>query len=327
MPIELSVPVWFLEAPRFREPGGLWVLADLEGRGQLLVAPRGGVWLRVDDGTATPLEGGPGFWLGRQAFESSATVLADPVPERSAVRADLWPSTLEADWEAEEVEVGQAGRMEIQGVGCWQIEGAATAATLQAWSGGLRTALRVPADLAAHPTPFLGSLRLEGSDVGGAILTVRRAKGWRWLETDRLDPCDEASRQAHAWEGRNETAVFELESRFEASQPAVRALHRGSLNGVSFTVRLEPSAAHVRLRRMHDRFHGVQRARVLVEGMFVGVWRTFREDRSDRWAEDEFPLPPAAAAGRSEVRVTIDPMPGTALWDASEYRAMCLLAP
>lgn len=303
------------------------MLADLEGRGHLLLAPRGGVWLRVDDGPAAPLEEGAGLWLGRKPFETSLTVLAESLPERVALRADLWPAPLDADWRAEELDLRELSRREIEGVGCWQIEKPTGSELLRAWSGGVRTALRVPCDLALHGTPFLGGLRLDAEGLAPGTVLVRRAGGWRWTETDRVDPCDETSRQAHSWEGKNETAVFELESRFEADQPTIRAFHRGSLNGVSFTLRLEPNAAHVRLRRMHDRFHGVQRARVLVDGAFVGVWRTYGENRRNRWAEDEFPLPPAVVGGRSEVRMTIDPMPGTALWDASEYRMMCLLAP
>lgn len=129
------------------------------------------------------------------------------------------------------------------------------------------------------------------------------------VQTDRIDICEDDSRRAHAVSAQNESEVFELEGK----------THRSHLNRMSFDISIDPQNVGVVLRRTYDRFHGRQRARVLVDGVPIGYWYAPIEDRTSRWAEDEFTIPIGFTAGKSKVRVEIDPTAGTPLWDVSEY--------
>jgi hypothetical protein len=129
-------------------------------------------------------------------------------------------------------------------------------------------------------------------------------------QTDFVDPCDDASRSEHALVVQNESEIFELEGR----------MHRSHLNRMSFDISIDPQNTGVLLRRTYDRFHGRQRARVLVDGVAIGYWYAPIEDRKNRWAEDEFFLPMYFTSGKPKVRVEIDPPAGTPLWSVSDYR-------
>lgn len=131
----------------------------------------------------------------------------------------------------------------------------------------------------------------------------------RLVQTDRIDTCNDDSRRAHAVSAQNESEVLELEGK----------THRSHLNRMSFDIAIDPQNEGVVLRRTYDRFHGRQRARVLVDGVPIGYWYAPIEDRKNRWAEDEFTIPVGFTAGKSKVRVEIDPTAGTPLWDVSEY--------
>ncbi|MCA1947156.1 MAG: hypothetical protein LDL55_03450 [Armatimonadetes bacterium] len=321
-----AVPILLDGGSAVRGPGGLWILADVEGRGQLrgLQAAEGPLWVSVDDGPRQRLSPDE---LARRgdgpSFRESLTILSEAVPEGFAARVDLWCDPRLSPLPSEAFDGPWTGALELEGAGWWSLRGAAPGGVVRAWIGGLATPLLIPTGLCALPMPFAGGVRLQGPCAPGARVVGRRFTGWRWRETDRVDPCDDACRDAHGWVGQNETAILPLESRFDPEGPLEAGSHRGHLNGVSFDLALDASAACVRLRRRYDRFHGVQRARVLVDGRFAGVWRSYGEDRACRWAEDDFPLPAEATRGRVAVRVTIDPMPGTALWDAACYRALC----
>lgn len=320
-----AVPLLLDGGSAVRGPGCLWILADVEGRGELrgLQGAGGPLWVSVDDGLRQPLSAEePARWGDGPSFRESLTILSATAPEGFAARVDLWCDPRPSPSPSEAFDAPWTGVLELEGAGWWSLRGAAPGGVVRAWIGGLGTPVRIPTALCGLPMPFAGGVRLQGSTPGARVVG-RRFPGWRWRETDSVDPCDDASRQAHGWVGQNETAVLRLESRLDPEGPLEAGSHRGHLNGASFDLSLDPSAACVRLRRRYDRFHGVQRARVLLDGRFVGVWRSYGEDRVCRWAEDDFPLPAEATRGRSAVRVTIDPMPGTALWDAAGYRALC----
>jgi hypothetical protein len=54
----------------------------------------------------------------------------------------------------------------------------------------------------------------------------------------------------------------------------------------------------------------------LVDGERVGIWSATVTDKVDRWGVSRFGLPPGLP---SKFRLTIDPLPGTPLWDVSNY--------
>jgi hypothetical protein len=145
---------------------------------------------------------------------------------------------------------------------------------------------------------------------------------FRTVLTDHLDVCDDLSRQNHSLRVQNESARLTLESAFEQGGRSEVACHVMHLNRMSFEMRAESNAAALLIRRTYDRFHGRQRARVLVNGEAVGWWYAPWEDRVDRWAQDIFLVPEPGARATIE----IDPVAGSPLWSVSRYEALSVVA-
>jgi hypothetical protein len=126
---------------------------------------------------------------------------------------------------------------------------------------------------------------------------------------------------------QNESDVAELSSSFEGCGylDKVAMTHRSHLNKMSFTVALNSANRGVFLRKVYDQFHGRQRARVSVDGEFVGYWYAAEENRFCRWAEREFFIPACFVAGNSSVHIEIDPPASTPLWDIAEYKVVCVV--
>lgn len=88
------------------------------------------------------------------------------------------------------------------------------------------------------------------------------------------------------------------------------------LNTASWTLSI-PSGAHaVILRKVYDRFHGRQRARVLLDGRHAGWWYDPVEDRTCRWAVSDF-LIPSDLCSAGEHNIAVDPVAGSPLWSVS----------
>jgi hypothetical protein len=77
------------------------------------------------------------------------------------------------------------------------------------------------------------------------------------------------------------------------------------------------------LRKVYDAFHGRQRARVLIDSEPLGIWFLPVEDRLNRWRVAEFGVP--VPAGKQRLRLTIDPLAGSALWSLSEFQIFGLI--
>lgn len=75
-------------------------------------------------------------------------------------------------------------------------------------------------------------------------------------------------------------------------------------------------AAGLVLVKTYDRFHGRQRARVLLGGAELGVWYEPFQDRDRRWAVGWF-ASRVPAKHRGPIALAIDPPPGTPLWSVS----------
>ncbi|MCG9893912.1 MAG: hypothetical protein MH204_00370 [Fimbriimonadaceae bacterium] len=71
----------------------------------------------------------------------------------------------------------------------------------------------------------------------------------------------------------------------------------------------------------HDRFHGRQRARVLVDGQPVGVWLRPHQNRSERWGTDLFLISGADLPG-PDFRLELDPPAGTPLFGLGRLRLL-----
>lgn len=93
-----------------------------------------------------------------------------------------------------------------------------------------------------------------------------------------------------------------------------------------FTV---PLVDHVGLllRRRTDCGVGGQAARVWVDGILAGVWYEADHNMaavSRRWLDSEFMVPASLLAGKTSVRVTIEPLAISSAWNEYRYWAYCI---
>jgi hypothetical protein len=137
---------------------------------------------------------------------------------------------------------------------------------------------------------------------------------------DSVDVCDDSSRKVHSLVVQNESARMELESRFDRGGK-INSEHITHLNRMRFIVDSSSDASALLLRRTYDRFHGRQRARVLVDGSEAGWWYAPVENRERRWAHDFFILQPSG----SQCEIEIDPVAGSPLWSVSRYEVFSLV--
>lgn len=110
-----------------------------------------------------------------------------------------------------------------------------------------------------------------------------------------------------------------LESRFADGTPA-SGWCVSHLNRMTLRLPFVPGETLLLYRR-YDRFHGRQRARVLVNGRAIGWWYEPFEDRAHRWGASTFWLPAEDLGDGDSIELTIDPPAGAPLWNVSEFSA------
>lgn len=159
------------------------------------------------------------------------------------------------------------------------------------------------------PAPFFRSI-----DSAGTFRVIRGGLARPELLAS-LALGDASSLEAADWRVQNLSAIETLQSTFPNLDPFKGSV-ASHLNGASFVVDVPGESIGLLVERRYDRFHGRQRARVLVDGAFAGWWYAPREDRRRRWAMDRFGIPAhLCRAGR--VRLSIDPPAGAPLWSVS----------
>ncbi len=132
------------------------------------------------------------------------------------------------------------------------------------------------------------------------------------LATDSLDLSVPASLKSHKYVCEGNAAKTRLVSFFEGDDDHVEV--KGDVESFSgyseFTVKVSPLNLGVKLRRMSDQAQGRQCARVFVDGTPVGERLWYFADRNPykRWLEDEFEIPTHMTAGKSSLRIRIEPV-------------------
>jgi hypothetical protein len=163
------------------------------------------------------------------------------------------------------------------------------------------------------PAPFFW--RADGE---GSAEIVAGTGAYRLIDAFDID--DEAALGQRDWQVQNISKLSRLESCFPDGTQ--RSAHVAShLNRASWSLRLPEGCSALILRKLYDRFHGRQRARVLVDGAFAGWWYEPRQDRKARWHVSDFGIPPELVSGKDSVRITVDPPSGTPLWSVSRIEA------
>ncbi len=145
------------------------------------------------------------------------------------------------------------------------------------------------------------------------------------IETQTILSFDEAETLKHSqWQVKNQTEISTLESTFEGGTAKKSALI-SHLNTANFLVHLNPKNHGIRIRKTYDCFHGRQRARVFVDGEFVGWWYEPHESRIHRWAVSDFGIKGQWTNSKESIVISIDPPPASPLWSVSEYQVLQFL--
>ncbi len=90
-----------------------------------------------------------------------------------------------------------------------------------------------------------------------------------------------------------------------------------------FTVKVDPAASAIMLRRVFDQSVADQRARIDVDGVLAGLWLNAGRNKWKIFAEDDLILDPDATAGKSELRIRITPE--SKRFTAAEYKVFSLV--
>ena len=143
-----------------------------------------------------------------------------------------------------------------------------------------------------------------------------------WQQTDNINVCEKSSRNEHKLIVQNESEIYQLESEFD--EIAFSGSHRSHLNRMSFGANIITENSGVVIRKTYDRFHGRQRARVLVGCEIAGWWYLPRENREKRWTDADFRIAPELTQGKSQLRIEIDPSAGSPLWNVSSYQVFSI---
>jgi hypothetical protein len=170
------------------------------------------------------------------------------------------------------------------------------------------------------PIPFFFSL--SGS---GSARVIESSTALELIDILTID--DVPGLKARGYEVQNQSKLSTLDSCLPDGTRRMAAV-ASHLNAASWWMKLPPPEddfGGLLLVRTYDRFHGRQRARVLVDDRFLGYWYEPGQDRRCRWHQSNFGIPAEALRGKSEVKITIDPPPGSPLWSISRMEAYALL--
>ena len=146
----------------------------------------------------------------------------------------------------------------------------------------------------------------------------------RSTQSDRLDLADPGSIAQHRYAAAG-TEDAPVTSRFPSDDPTTYT-HRGrTLSGPStFTLQIDPRNQGVTLRRLLDQSVGRQAARISIDDVAAGTWKTPSLNQTFRWREDDFWVPPALTRGKDRVVVKVAP---ETRWNEFSYEAYSLLPP
>jgi hypothetical protein len=92
-----------------------------------------------------------------------------------------------------------------------------------------------------------------------------------------------------------------------------------------FTVKIDPKAEAVMLRRVLDQSIFDQRAVIEVDGKPAGVWFNTGNNKWKIFAEDDLILDPSVTAGKDEIRIRV--VPESKVFTAAEYTVFSIVLP
>jgi hypothetical protein len=92
-----------------------------------------------------------------------------------------------------------------------------------------------------------------------------------------------------------------------------------------FTVKIDPEADAVMLRRVLDQSVFDQKAIIEVDGKTAGIWFNTGNNKWKIFAEDDLILDPSTTAGKSEIKIRV--VPESRKFTAAEYTVFSIILP
>ncbi|MFB9905752.1 glycoside hydrolase family 172 protein [Allokutzneria oryzae] len=146
--------------------------------------------------------------------------------------------------------------------------------------------------------------------------------------TDRIDVTDAENREQHGYRADKETKA-QLTSSFEGDNDhdTVKGPVTSATGPITFTVAVDQKNSGVQLIRTADHTRPYQEVKVMVDGQAVGTWLQATGNAHQRWLQDAFTIPAKVTSGKRALAVTLEPVPGSAPWSASDYHVRSFVAP
>lgn len=294
LPVERAIRLQFVGSEcLYRDHHGRRVILDVEGSGRYTIPGRHPVEIEVDGVPTQAREG---------TFQRS--VLAAMRKDGAAMAYAYVGPTLV---------LPTSGAVEFVGVyhgAGWVLDSKATVLVDDLPDGeGVNP---------AYPTPFFESIQC------GAETVVLPDPTTRCDLIDTFSIAEEDGLKARGWKVQNISAITRLSSFDGAGQPLERSV-ASHLNRASWTAKIPPGNRGLIIRKLYDRFHGRQHARVLIDGEMAGWWYEPGQDRERRWGYSRIGVPAEFTRGKGQVEIAIDPPGGAPLWSIARYDLFALL--
>lgn len=151
--------------------------------------------------------------------------------------------------------------------------------------------------------------------------------------TDTIDLSDEKSLNEHKYEASGDVLPEKINSAYANGLNTANSFSGTvfrSNSAVSFDISLNAENRGVVLNRTFSQKQGRQAAKVYVDNVEVTerIWYTADSNSFYCWADDYFQIPARYTAGKSRVRITIEPMQigGESItWNAASYEVISVM--
>lgn len=174
--------------------------------------------------------------------------------------------------------------------------------------------------------PFESSLKF-GREVGAANNITARYTSVAYsylkgdgglVQTDELDVGDEASQGQHSYSAEG-SVVTGITSSYEGAEGLLitdsgRRIQKQS----SFILHINAENNGARLRVRKDMGEGIQRAKVFVNGNFIGTWYLPELNPFKRWRDADIEIPGSFVRGRDSITISVENY-DTAGWNEYHY--------
>jgi hypothetical protein len=116
--------------------------------------------------------------------------------------------------------------------------------------------------------------------------------------------------------------TFQFESEGYPTETHIGRWHRAYSE---FTMAINPFNHGVVLRRLLDQGVGMERARVYVDGVPIGIWYKAGVFGTYHWRTEEFMIPGANTEGKSAISIRIEFISSNDVWTAFRYETYSIL--